>query len=84
MSTNPNPRRKFAVFSIRKIKDGSIWVRAGTALSNLDGSFNVYLDVLPIDGQLHIREANERREPAPRAARSETVSTEPALSDTTH
>jgi hypothetical protein len=84
MSTNPNPRRKFAVFSIRKIKEGSIWVRAGTALSNLDGSFNVYLDVLPIDGQLHIREANERRDPAPRAARSETATAGPALADNTH
>ena len=54
------PGKRLAVFSIRKIKNGSIWVRAGSAFVNRDGSLNLYLDVLPIDGQLHVREPGER------------------------
>lgn len=54
------PGKRLAVFSIRKIKNGSLWVRAGSAFVNRDGSMNLYLDVLPIDGQLHVREAGER------------------------
>ncbi len=62
-----NPGMRLAVFSIRTgAKGGSIWVRAGSAFVNKDNSLNVLLDVLPIDGRLHLREAViERRDPAP-------------------
>jgi hypothetical protein len=65
MSLNPGTR--LAVFSIRTgKKGGSIWVRAGSAFVNRDNSLNVLLDVLPMDGRLHLREAAvERREAAP-------------------
>lgn len=52
--------KRLAVFSIRPGKNGSIWVRAGVAEVNRDGSVNLYLDVLPLDGKLHVREAGER------------------------
>lgn len=58
------PGKRLAVFSIRDGKGGSIWVRAGSAFVNKDGSLNVLLDVLPLDGKLHVREAAEKREPA--------------------
>jgi hypothetical protein len=32
------------------------------AFVNRDGSMNVYLDVLPLDGKLHVREQSERRD----------------------
>jgi hypothetical protein len=53
---------KLVVFSIREAKNASglstsTWIRAGSAWVNRDGSMNVYLDVLPFDGKLHIREA---------------------------
>jgi len=48
--------KRYAVFSLRTCKSGSIWTRAGSAWVNKDDSINVYLDVLPIDGKLHIRE----------------------------
>lgn len=48
--------KKYVVFSIRE----STWVRAGSAWINHDGSINVFLDVLPLDGKLHIREAAPR------------------------
>jgi hypothetical protein len=41
-----------------------VWVRAGSAFVNRDGSLNVLLDVLPLDGKLHVREAGDRRESA--------------------
>jgi hypothetical protein len=53
---------RLAVFSIRAGKLGKVWTRAGTAWVNSDGSLNLYLDVLPIDGVLHVREAAERRD----------------------
>ena len=54
--------KRFAVFSIRGDKGSSIWVRAGSAWVNKDGSMNVLLDVLPLDGKLHVREAGDRRD----------------------
>ncbi|QSQ22695.1 hypothetical protein JY651_47630 [Pyxidicoccus parkwayensis] len=61
--------KRLAVFSIREGKGGSIWVRAGSAFVNKDGSLNVLLDVLPLDGKLHVREAAEKRDTAPMAGR---------------
>ncbi|MFZ5469815.1 MAG: hypothetical protein ACOZIN_10305 [Myxococcota bacterium] len=59
-------KKRYAVFSIRKKENApSVWVRAGSAFVNRDGSMNLYLDVLPIDGQLHVREPGEKREQAP-------------------
>ena len=54
--------KRLAVFSIRGDKGSSIWVRAGSAWVNKDGSMNVLLDVLPLDGKLHVREAGDKRE----------------------
>lgn len=61
--------KRYQVFSVRESRgpDGkaaSTWVKAGSAWVNRDGSLNVYLDVLPLDGKLHVREALERREAA--------------------
>jgi len=36
--------------------DKSFWVRIGRAFVNRDGSFNLNLDALPINGKLHLRE----------------------------
>jgi hypothetical protein len=57
------PGKVLAVFSIRPGRNGSIWVRAGWAEQNKDGSFNLHLDVLPMDGKLHVRESFERLTP---------------------
>ncbi|MFO0599589.1 MAG: hypothetical protein U0228_30060 [Myxococcaceae bacterium] len=54
------PPKVLAVFSIRPGRNGSVWVRAGWAEQNRDGSLNVYLDVLPMDGKLHVRESFEK------------------------
>jgi hypothetical protein len=69
--------KKLAVFSIRESRGGSLWVRAGSAFVNRDGSLNVLLDVLPLDGKLHVRDANER--PA-----QEPIASSPGPEEGTH
>lgn len=59
------PGKSLAVFSIRPGRNGTIWVRAGWAELNRDGSLNLHLDVLPLDGRLHVRESFERTQAAP-------------------
>jgi hypothetical protein len=54
---NPPPPRSYVVFSVRASTEGAVWVRAGKAFVNRDGSINVALDVLPLDGKLHLRES---------------------------
>ena len=61
------PGKRLQVFSIKEMteKPGeekrTLWVKAGTAWVNRDGSLNVYLDVLPLDGKLHVREQLEEK-----------------------
>jgi len=50
---------RFVVFAVRKRgMNGAIWTRAGIAAVNADGSINVDLDVLPLEGRLHLRPAD--------------------------
>jgi hypothetical protein len=56
------PGKRYSVFSIRTTKKHeTIWVRAGIAYVNPDDSMNLILDVLPLEGQLHVRETGEKR-----------------------
>lgn len=51
------PGKRYAVFAIRTQPNGStVWVKAGVAFVNPDDSMNIILDVLPLDGKLHVRE----------------------------
>ena len=36
------------------------WLKIGAAFENKDHSWNVVLDALPVDGRLHIRDAEAR------------------------
>jgi hypothetical protein len=38
---------------------GTYWIRCGTAFWNRDQSINLYLDVLPRNGRLQLRELDE-------------------------
>lgn len=40
----------------------TIWIRVGTAFPNRDGSWNVKLDALPVNGTLHIRDADPKED----------------------
>jgi hypothetical protein len=39
-----------------------IWTKIGSAFENKDGSMNVYLNALPMNGKLQIRERKEKDE----------------------
>ena len=44
-----------------ELKGGrTIWRRTGSAFDNKDGSINIFLDVLPMNGKLQIRELDDR------------------------
>lgn len=50
---------KKAVYHITENGNGkSLWTRIGVAFVNIDGSLNVLLDSLPLNGRLHIRGNN--------------------------
>jgi hypothetical protein len=47
---------------IDSIKDGAkpYWQRLGVAFVNKDGSINIFLNGLPVNGKLHIRDEEPR------------------------
>lgn len=57
-----NPSAMMKVLSpMKNAKTGkTYWVRCGSAFTNRDGSTNIYLDVYPTNGQLQVRELDER------------------------
>ena len=56
-----------AVYTIADRGNGrKHWVRVGVAFVNRDGSLNVRLDAVPVNGQLHIRDASPRDAPTGR------------------
>ena len=38
----------------------AFWQRVGSAWSNKDGSLNISLNALPVNGKLHVRVPNEK------------------------
>ena len=44
------------VYMIRKGEKSNFWTRIGVAFVNKDGSLNVRLNAVPIDGQIQIRD----------------------------
>ena len=51
-----NSKQTKAVYTISENGERSFWNRVGTAFVNKDGSLNVLLNSLPVDGKLHIRD----------------------------
>jgi hypothetical protein len=49
------PARRLVVFAPRRRGDLTHMTRAGVAFENRDGTFTLKLDVLPLDGELHVR-----------------------------
>ena len=53
-------RRPWAAYNVVEKNGKRYWNRVGSAFHNRDGSMNIYLDALPRDGKIQIREATER------------------------
>ena len=49
-----------AVYTVIERGSRSHWLRVGVAFVNRDGSLNVKLDALPVNGTLHIRDADPK------------------------
>ena len=66
------------VFVIKEQGEGkkAFWTKIGVAFENKDGSWNVILSALPIDGKLHIRDPQEREQPKPEARPADDVSSD--------
>ncbi|MBL8934239.1 MAG: hypothetical protein JNM69_06790 [Archangium sp.] len=59
---------RLVAYAIReRPHSASSWVRIGSAWLNRDGSLNLYLDALPVDGKVHVRRppVNEAAEKKP-------------------
>jgi hypothetical protein len=58
---------RWDVFSVVERGEGrdskSFWMRAGVAFTNKDGSINVKLDLLPVNGTLQLRIPDPKEEP---------------------
>ncbi len=50
--------KRLAVYTIveKQGLEKPFWVRIGAGFPNRDGSLNLYLDALPTNGKIHIRE----------------------------
>ena len=68
MTTPTSPAPK-AVYTVNERGGHTHWLRIGIAFVNRDGSLNVKLDALPVNGTLHIRDADPKdSEPAEASA----------------
>lgn len=61
-------KQRLDAFSIRKGKtatgERSFWTKCGVAFINRDGSINLKLHLLPIDGEVHLRAARTKDDEA--------------------
>lgn len=70
-ATTTNKPRMFKVMCPIERKDGStFWMRVGTGFPNKDLSINLYLDALPTNQKLQLREMDEE-DLAPKGRRRE-------------
>jgi hypothetical protein len=68
MPQDANARSHKAVYTVVEGKDDkSYWRQLGVAFVNRDGSINVLLDALPVNGRLQIRDAEPRTGESDRA-----------------
>jgi hypothetical protein len=59
-NSHVNKPRMFKIISPVEKKDGStFWMRVGTAFPNKDQSINLYLDAMPFNHKLQLREMEE-------------------------
>ena len=53
-------KRKKVLCPVERKNGKTFWMHVGSAFENRDGSVNVYLDALPSNNRLQIREQDER------------------------
>jgi hypothetical protein len=65
-----NGKARLIAYTVVEWGEGkSYWLRVGNAFENRDGSLNVYLDAIPVNGRLQIRQyAPDDERDAPQGA----------------
>jgi hypothetical protein len=71
------------VYTITERGDRSYWTRIGVAYTNRDGSLNLKLEAVPVNGTMQVREWTPRDEqpPLPNGKRSNGRSDDAPLDD---
>ena len=59
---NAQPKQMKTVFTITERNGRSFWTRIGVGFVNGDGSLNLRLDAIPLNGNLQVREYEAGRE----------------------
>ncbi len=59
-NTNSKPLVVYTIID-REGSEKAFWVKVGAAFENKDGSMNVYLDALPVNGRIQIRKSSEKQ-----------------------
>jgi hypothetical protein len=57
--------KKRSIYTIVQRAGRTLWIRVGIGFVNRDDSINLYLDALPVSGQLQVRQYRRRDEAAP-------------------
>jgi hypothetical protein len=73
--TTAGARKVWGAYNIVERQNGRrFWSRIGSAFKNRDGSYNIFLDSLPLGGKIQIREEDreaQRKEPGALATEAE-------------
>ncbi len=59
MNATGHDSRKAVYTIVEREGAKSRWIRIGIAFTNRDGSLNLILDAVPVNGRLHVREFSE-------------------------
>jgi len=59
-NSGPNKDRLDAFTIVEREGSKPFWVKIGAAFENRDGSVNLYLDALPINGKVQLRRPDRR------------------------
>ncbi|HSI03185.1 MAG: hypothetical protein ACAI38_08470 [Myxococcota bacterium] len=65
--SDKKPKGVFVIIENERLEK-PLWKRVGTAFTNRDDSLNIFLDALPLNGKLHVREVKEREDGQEREA----------------
>ncbi len=65
--SDKKPKGVFVIIENERLEK-PLWKRVGTAFINRDESLNIFLDALPLNGKLHVRDLKERDEAQEREA----------------
>lgn len=63
--------KKRSIYTVVQRAGRTLWIRVGIGFVNRDDSINLYLDALPVSGQLQVRQYRRRDEAASNVPRAQ-------------